>query len=53
MSDALLLDDRLTLAGVVTVARDRRPVEMATAARERIAAGRDATASLLARGERV
>ena len=38
---------------MVAVARDHRPVELAPAARERIAAGRDVTAALLARGERV
>jgi histidine ammonia-lyase len=53
MPDALILDDRLTLADVVAVARDHRPVELAPAAGERIAAGRDVTAALLARGERV
>ncbi len=53
MPDALILDDRLALADVVAVARDHRPVELAPAARERIAAGRDVTAALLARGERV
>ena len=53
MPDALILDDRLALADVVAVARDHCPVELAPAARERIAAGRDVTAALLARGERV
>jgi histidine ammonia-lyase len=49
----LLLDDRLTLEDVADVALRRRPVELAGAARERIAHARDVTDALLASGERV
>jgi histidine ammonia-lyase len=49
----LLLDDRLTLEDVADVALRRRPVELADAARERIAHARDVTDALLHRGERV
>jgi histidine ammonia-lyase len=49
----LLLDDRLTLEDVADVALRRRPVQLAAAARARIAGARDVTDALLERGERV
>jgi histidine ammonia-lyase len=49
----LILDDRLSIEELAEVARDRRPVELAAAARERIGHGREVTERLLAEGERV
>jgi histidine ammonia-lyase len=53
VTDPLLLDASLTLEDVADVALRRRRVELAEPARARIAAARDATDALLARGERV
>jgi histidine ammonia-lyase len=53
VTEPLLLDASLALEDVADVALRRRPVRLADAARARIAAGRDATDGLLARGERV
>jgi histidine ammonia-lyase len=49
----MILDDRLSIEDVAHVARDRRTVQLAAAALERIRRGRDVTEALLAEGERV
>lgn len=53
MSDAIVIDDHLTLEQVVAVARDGRPVQLSAAARERIAVCRAGVDALLASGEPV
>jgi histidine ammonia-lyase len=50
VTDPLLLDASLALEDVADVALRRRPVQLADAARARIAAARAATDVLLARG---
>jgi histidine ammonia-lyase len=51
--DALVLDDRLTVADLADVATRHRPVALADAARERIEQAHQVTEQLLGRGERV
>ena len=51
--DPAVVLHRLSLAEVMAIATERRPVELAPAARERIAVGRQATERLLAEGKQV